>query len=669
MSELMTDFHFMTPQWLLALLPLGLLLWAGRRHDVGQAAWRRVIDPRLLAVLRVGRDERRLSSWPWLLLAIGWLIAVVALANPTFERKPVPAFRTDSARVVVLDLSRSMLAQDLTPSRLERARYKVADILSRSGDGQVGLVAFAGDAFAVAPLTDDAETIRGMLEALSPRIMPTQGSRPDLGIKRGLSLLVQAGARQGEVVLLTDDDGGVRATAAAEQLRAAGHRLAVIGVGTEAGAPVPGVSRSDGPVLTQLPVAKLQQLARAGGGVYAELSSTDADLDRVLRVAGQSQRALAATDPMLAERWYALGPWVALLLLPLGALAFRRGWIGLWVVLALGPGAMLMSPGPAQAFGWDDLWQRQDQQAAQALERGEHARARELADTPGRAGSAAYRLGDYQDAADRFAEGDRAVDHYNRGNALARSGQLEKALEAYDQALAQEPGHADAEHNRAQVEAALREQEQSEQSQSEQGQSGHASSDDSSGQDASDQQESGGQDANQDAGEQDAGQEGSNQQDDAHADRSSDGQSDGASGEQSGEQASEPESGEASDEQGAAGTETADETPQSESDSPKGADQQAQSLAQSQSDPNAGDPSAPENESASQAEMNAADPLADEQAADDYREAAARAQAEQTEAGQNQAGQADDGQGSEQGGQSMAELAPEEREARQAADQ
>ncbi len=453
----MSDFHFIEPLWLLAPIPLGLLLWWIWRCDVGASAWRRIVDARLLSVLQVGGGGPT-RQWPLLLLALGWLLAVIALANPTFEREPMPAFRSDAARVVVLNLSRSMLAEDLTPSRLARARYKVADILARSADGQIGLVAFAGDAFAVSPLTDDAETIRAMLKALSPQIMPVQGSRPDRGLDLGLDLLRQAGARNGEVILLTDDAGGVRATEAAKRLREAGHVLGVIGVGTAEGAPVPGMTSADGPVIARLDSAALEQLAKAGAGRYASLSSSDRDLDRVLIDPRTRARALAERDPMLAERWRELGPWIAVLLVPLAALALRRGWlVVLWLTLA--PGA-LMLPAPALAFGWADLWQRPEQRAAQAFTAGELERARALATNSALAGSAAYRLGDYAEAAARFGTDDSATAHYNRGNALARGGELEAALAAYDEALARDSEFADARHNRAQVEAALRAQAQ-----------------------------------------------------------------------------------------------------------------------------------------------------------------------------------------------------------------
>lgn len=650
----MSDFHFIEPLWFLALIPLGLLLWWAWRVDVEASAWRRVVDARLLAVLQVGRAEPA-RQWPLLLLAAGWLLAVIALANPTFEREPVPAFRSDAARMVVLDLSRSMLAEDLSPSRLERARYKVADILARSADGQVGLVAFAGDAFAVSPLSDDAETIRAMLEALSPQIMPLQGSRPDRGIDLGLELLRQAGARNGEVILITDDAGGVRARAAAERLREAGHTLGVIGVGTAEGAPVPGVKTADGPVMTRLDRPALEQLAAAGAGRYATLSSSDADLDQVLIDPSARPRLLAERDPMLAERWRELGPWIAVLLVPLAALAFRRGWLAMLIV-TLAPGALMMLPQSALAFGWADLWQRQEQQAAQALAAGELERARELATSPSRAGSAAYRLGDYADAAARFAAGDSATDHYNRANALARSKELEAALAAYDEALRRDPGLDDARHNRAQVEAALRAQAQQPPQQSQQ-QSSNDEQEQGGGSEGADSEPQSPGDAasDQDRGEQDAqssstGQTGSDQGSASQSPADQESGADPSAG--AGDDDSEATAGSTPDQREAPGA-------QAEASDPAAQDQ-------AQAQPHAGDPDGPPAaaDAAVRSEL-------DEQAAADYRDEAAQAAGSEA-AEQGDAG-ADAANAQGQAGQAADPLAagpdPQEREARQAADQ
>ena len=159
------QFHFLEPAWLLALLPLALLLWLTARRQAGDTPWRRIIDARLQPLLMNGDNTNR-SRLPLWLLGAGWLIAVVALANPVWERQPQPLMQTNAARVIVLDLSRSMLAQDLKPTRIERARFKVEDILAEDEEGLTGLVVFAGDAFTVTPLTRDTETIRAQLRAL-----------------------------------------------------------------------------------------------------------------------------------------------------------------------------------------------------------------------------------------------------------------------------------------------------------------------------------------------------------------------------------------------------------------------------------------------------------------------------------------------------------------------
>ena len=343
---MLSDFHFLTPEWFLALLPLGAILWGISRRGARGDVWQRVVDPDLLPHLLVqgiGQGHRL----PLVLLAGGWLAVVAALANPTFERLPVPVYRGELARVVVLDLSRSMEAADLAPSRLARARYKVADILKRSREGQVGLIVFAGDAFVVSPLTDDADTILSMLDAVVPEIMPVQGSRPDLALAKAKELLEQAGAAGGEVILVGDDAGGARALAQAKALKGAGYELSVIGVGTKAGAPVPNAVGADGrPVMSRLDPGVLRALASAGSGVYAPLSADGRDLDRVLRATPTLPEQAKEETQMQTEVWKELGPWILLAVLPLAALAFRRGWL---LAIALIVGSLTWLPEPAMA--------------------------------------------------------------------------------------------------------------------------------------------------------------------------------------------------------------------------------------------------------------------------------------------------------------------------------
>jgi Ca-activated chloride channel family protein len=445
------DFHFLRPLWLLGL-PLGpLLAWSlWRRLQVG-VQWREACDPHLLAHLLVAPAAAR-RKWPYWIVMAATTLALLALAGPAWERLEQPVYRTLDARVVVLDLSRSMDATDYLPSRLTRARFKVVDILRRSRDRPVGLAVFAADGFIITPLTEDANTIISLLPAVDTDIMPAQGSRADLGLKIAARMLERGGARRGEVILITDGVKGQRAASESAKLRAAGFRVSVLAAGTRQGAPIPvpggGFFKElkGGIVVAMTDYDALRDIARAGGGRFATLASDDSDIDYLLSDAlalpfNLNMQAVERTS----EIWRDRGPWLLLLLLPLAALAFRRGW------LALIPLTVLVMPVPARAVTWDDLWARSEQQAARALARGDPASAVGVARDPLWKGSALYRDGQYEEAADAFAHSDETTAHYNRGNALARAGLLREALSAYDAALGAQPQHADALYNRALV--------------------------------------------------------------------------------------------------------------------------------------------------------------------------------------------------------------------------
>lgn len=432
---MLEQFHFIRPLWLLALLPLAALVWRLARRDTLDNPWRQVVDARVLPLLMRAQAATASRALPWL-LAAGWLIAVLALADPTWQRRAQPVFQTSAARVVVLDLSSSMNAADLQPSRLVRARYKVEDILRLAGEGLTGLVAYAGDAFTVAPLTRDANTVRALLKVLEPSLMPVQGERADLGLLKAGELLRQAGVSSAQVLLIAD---GVDSTHAADadraaaQLHAAGYRVSVLGVGTGQG-------------------AALQSLARAGGGSWLAFDDSGAALRSLLDSAGHAQ--VEATTPASAQAWHEQGPLLVVLLLPLAALAFRRNWLFGLVLLA----AIAAPPRPAMASTWDDLWQRPDQQAAQAMAAGDYAKAAAVARDPAQRGSAEYKRGKYQMALQDFARAEGSDADYNRGNALARLGRYEQAIQAYDQALAKNPSNEDARVNKSAVQAMLQRQ-------------------------------------------------------------------------------------------------------------------------------------------------------------------------------------------------------------------
>jgi Ca-activated chloride channel family protein len=444
------DFHFLRPWWL-ALLPVGVwLIWQLLRGRADSGGWRSVVDAPLRAHVLAEPEVLRESRWPLIAALASWLLAVVALAGPAWERLPVPAFRSEEALVVALDLSRSMDATDVEPSRLARARLKLLDLLERRTAGQTALVVFSTHAFTVTPLTTDTRTIAALAGAVNTDIMPTQGSTLSSGLEKGATLLRQTGLNQGEILAITDADVSREDLSLAGDLRGEGFRVSVLAVGTEQGAPI---ARREGGFLTddngqvvipQLDAAGLQRLAAAGGGRFARLAPDDRDLASLFPAAGlpASAELEAAGEQYKADVWRDRGLLLALALLPFLALSFRRGWICAWLVV------LALPTSRANAFEWSQLWQRPDQRGYEALQGADPERAAQLFEDPQWRGAAQYRAGKFTESAADLDGIDTADGNYNRGNALAKAGRIEEAIGAYDRALEIDPNHADATYNR-----------------------------------------------------------------------------------------------------------------------------------------------------------------------------------------------------------------------------
>ncbi len=442
----MASFHFLRPEWLLALLPAALL--AGllhRRLREGSNDWARVVDPHLLAHLALP-GRRASGQWPAVLLFAGWVAAVFAMAGPTWQKLPQPVTGRLDPLVIAVNLSPTMNAPDASPSRLVAARYKIADVLQRMRGSEVALVLYSDIPFAAAPLTEDAHVVAQMLPDLSTNLMRGNANRPQDAIAMAVDLLKGAGAVSGRILLVTDGPGDEpgKTQAAAKAAAADGYKVNVIGVGAGGANGAPAVDP-----------AALTAIASAGQGAYTPLTADDRDIAYALPPAASSNGAVTDSEGFTADVWADMGPYVLLLAVLLAPLAFRRGWIAVLAVAALGG---LGSPQRAQAQtiqqtltqnlpqSWADLWWRPDQQGAADLARGDSAAAAQKFEDPAWKAAALYKSGDYSGAGAAFSRlpgGD-----YNRGNALARAGRLEEAVAAYDKALAAEPDDADAKFNR-----------------------------------------------------------------------------------------------------------------------------------------------------------------------------------------------------------------------------
>lgn len=443
--------HVLRPLWLLGLCALPLLAWAWRARARRQSVWRDAVDPHLLPhLLEVGSAARgRAGPWPTL---IGLALALLALSGPSWRQLEQPLWQTRAPLVIALDLSSAIQANDLPPSRLLQARAKIASLLAHRKGGQVGLVAYADDAYTVSPLTDDAANVALFLDALEPDVMPAEGSRADRAIARSARLLKQAGFERGDILLLASD-AGERARAAAARAAQQGYRVSTLGLGTASGA---AYRKPDGGIgQSHLDAATLQAIASAGGGAYTALAADDSDLGALGVLDPAQARALSARGGKGAT-WVDDGYWLLPPLLLLAALAFRRGgalaMLLLCLALPLAPAhaaqgaAAGKTAAPSRAGAADPtkqsgtLWRRVDQQAYRRAERGQQA----------------YRKRDFAAASQAYTGIPSADGAYNLGNALAQQGRYEEAISAYDNALARQPGMADAIANRKAVQAAMK---------------------------------------------------------------------------------------------------------------------------------------------------------------------------------------------------------------------
>ncbi|MBJ7517667.1 MAG: tetratricopeptide repeat protein, partial [Stenotrophomonas sp.] len=280
-------------------------------------------------------------------------------------------------------------------------------------------------------------------DALSPQVMPADGQRTDRALDWATQLLQRSGMRAGQVLVLTDN-ADAAAIDAARQARSQGVQVSVIGLGTTTGA---AYRDARGQIANAaLDEASLRRMAEAGGGRYQRLASDTADL-RALDLL-RADRSVGESEHGAVRQWLDQGYWLLPALMLLALLAFRRRRAVLSVLLLVSVAGLQPQPVQAQAQATasaapqngarSSLWLRDDQRRQRQLEQGVQA----------------YHAGDFDTAARTFESVQTAEGWYNLGNARARQGDLDGAVQAYDHALSRRPGMPDAVANRAVVDAA-----------------------------------------------------------------------------------------------------------------------------------------------------------------------------------------------------------------------
>ncbi len=608
------DFHFLRPEWFIALIPLLSMLLLIRRYRKSQSGWQSVIPPHLYNHLisgkAIAKKQAQLSLLGW-----GWLLAVFALAGPTWERLPQPVFQVQQGNVVLIDMSLSMRATDVTPDRLTRAKYKAIDLINAVDEGEMGLVAYAGDAFAISPLTTDAANLTALLPSLSPEIMPVPGSDPYLGLQEAAELLTNAGYQQGNIYWITDGITMSQAQDLQDLISDMPFTVNILGVGTEEGAPI---RQTDGQlvkdqrgqiVIPKLRGQQLKSIASASGGSYRKFTADESDVraltqQQMLRADAEETDEQTSQD---GDQWAELGPWLLLVLLPFAAYAFRRGVLFavlLTPLLLTTPKPVFAQTSPAtvnpaqppaaeqpaeQAVTkwYEKPFLNADQQGLKEYSAENYQTATDAFESAEWKGTAAYNAGNYEEALKQFSRSDSTEALYNQGNALAQLGELDEAISRYEEVLNREPDNADAKANKTLLEQMKEQQEQEQQQQDQQqdqdkqdqDQQDQNGQDDQNQQQNQDQQQSDSQDSDsqqqdqqqnsnqeqsqqdQQNGQQDESEQDNQQQQDQQSDESEQGEQDeeNQQGQQPGEEQKEENEQEARQAQAQAGELTDEE--------------------------------------------------------------------------------------------------------------
>ena len=456
-------FHFLRPWWLLIIpicIAITFAFW--KFYQLSQNNWKQAVDPDLLKHL-LSQEQAQKHQRSLLAASLLWVLAGLALAGPTWEKLPQPAHQTEDALVIVLDLSISTLASDVKPSRIERAKLKVLDLLKQQKDGLKALVVYSGDAHKVVPLTEDTATIAALVPTLSPLLMPAPGSRVDLAFDTAYELFDNSQITKGQILLITDDIAAHHAQLIEDKQRKR-IKTSILVVGTESGAPIPLPNQGflkdqEGAiVIPKVEEHRLKKIAERWNAKISTLTIGDEDLKYLLfqpSLKAQIQGSEVNSDRYF-DNWREMGPWLILILLPGCALFFRRGLLLAFPLFILASG---WSP-TSYALDWNSLWATPNQQGMKNIESGNAEAASKQFEDPHWKGFSQYQSGDYPGAIETLSTLSGPEAAYNLGNAYAKNGQYQEAIAAYENALKLEPNHADAEYNKNKIEELLKQSQQ-----------------------------------------------------------------------------------------------------------------------------------------------------------------------------------------------------------------
>ncbi len=416
MIDALTEFHFIRTAWLLLLIPIAFLWWVIRPKTKGPRDLPSGIAPHLAKALQLGAEDQK-RVYPADIVMLIAVLLTLAAAGPTWSRAPNPLVADTAPLVIALKVTDSMDSTDLSPSRLERAKYKISDMINLRSGARTALIAYAGTSHRVAPLTEDANILRPLLEGLTPAVMPKQGDAAADALAMAQDILADSDT-PGAVLFVLDDIEPSQVPDMQDET-------------------------TDLLFLTMLPDGdRIVQLVTLKNAAVVPFSASDQDITRLHRKIQTSYvNALDEEDQL---DWQDKG-WI--LVLPaalLSLLWFRQGWVIRWALLLL---FVVQPSGPAFAQGWRDWFLTPDQQGQIAMDRKNYSQAAKLFQDPYHKGYAMLKAGQYPEAAEVFSAMNTPEAAFAEGMARIRNREYRPAISAFETALERRPDWPEAQHN------------------------------------------------------------------------------------------------------------------------------------------------------------------------------------------------------------------------------
>ena len=460
----LSAFHFLRPLWLLLIIPGVLLpmLWL-RRHDLSRRLNGVIASHLITHLVITPKDQPRVR--PVYLFAAILITGGVAAAGPTWRQDRPDFLENRAPLIIALDLSQSMDADDLQPSRLGAAKQKLHDLIQRRAGARTALIAYAGTAHLVMPATEDPTLLDTYLQALSSDLITAPG-KDVLGVIDQAKRLLGSDT-PGTLLLVTDGADERQFPMIEQRLAGSDLQVLVMAVGMKDGGVISGrdgqplIDNNGRPVLAHFDAQALQRLSKAADAPLGSLTLDNDDLDWIELHA--QQHFQAAADDANVLHWKDAGYWLCWPVLLIALLTIRRGWRIHWLaVLLFTCGAGSLSPS-VYASTLADAFFTSDQQGRWAFEHHQYPQAATLFSDPYWKGIAAYQAADFQAALASFAEVDTAPAYFYLGNSHVRLSHFSEAIAAYEHALKLQPAFPEATVNLALAQALLKDRDDQQQ--------------------------------------------------------------------------------------------------------------------------------------------------------------------------------------------------------------